>query len=250
MRRALAGPLALLFAIACQSLPPPDRDRGQVVVELEAVSKAGLSRWRPGSSYDDSAPSLGPAYERVNYDALPDMLVLLTGARLDEAGPVPRKAQLKIERRAERPAFDHQQVLLGPHGMTKLCIENVTDRSLSLYTEADQGDGFELDLEAGSRGQVTLSVPGEYHLRCAEEESLASELVVAGTTYASAGRSGDTIFFDHIPPGDCVLTVLAPRLPPFSQSLAVRPGERLTVMAQLSVNTLPHVRAQGAGGSR
>jgi hypothetical protein len=250
MRGSFAGPLALLLAIGCQSLPPPDRDRGQVIVELEAVPKAGLARWRPGSSYDDSAPSLGPAYERVNYDALPDMLVLLTGAHLDDAGPVPREAQLKIERRLERPTFDHQQILLGPRGMTKLWIENATDTNLSLYTEADQGDGFELDLAAGSRAPVSLSKPGVYNLRCAEEESLESELVVAGTTYARAGRSGETIFFDHVPPGDCVLTVLAPRLPPFSQSLAVRPGERLTVMAQLSVNALPHVRAQGAGGSR
>jgi hypothetical protein len=242
MRARAAGALAMTIALGCQSFPGPEHDRGQVVVELAALPKEGLARWKPGSSYDEANPNLGPSYERVDYRSLPDMIVLLSGANLDDSGPVPREAELKIERRTEGLAFDHQQLLLGPHGLTRLSISNTTDRPLSLYTAADHGEGFDVEVAAGARVQVVLDAPGAYPLRCAEEDSLECQLVVAPTSYARSGHSGESVFFDRIPPGDCVLAVLAPRLPPFTQSLAVRAGERITVAAQLSVNTLPHLR--------
>jgi hypothetical protein len=249
MRRSLARALTALLALGCQTLPPPTSDRGQLLVELEALPREGIDRWRPGSSYDAPGAQLGPAYERVDYRSLPDMIVVLAGASLDDGGPVPRETSLKIEGRSGGLAFDHRQILLGPRGLTRLWIENATDRPLSLYTTADHDEGFDLEIAPEARAEVTLTTPGHYQLRCAEAESLEAEVVVSETTYARTGRSGESIFFDHIPPGDCVLTVLAPRLPPLQQSVAVRAGERVTISAQISVNTLPRVRSNGSRGS-
>ncbi len=186
----------------------------------------------PSSGYGGpSAPAPGARFERVNYGAMKDIAVWLTGPTLPADGPAPRTERLRVGK-----LFDRDLVLLAP-GRTRLEIANDRTAAVTVFCFGDR-DGFELDIAPGQTRDAVLREPGSYELLCDQDPSLRVRVVVASSSWTATVRSGGWAVFDALPPGSYALTVAAPRLPPWERTVTVTPGGRETVEATATVGRL------------
>ncbi|KAF0243412.1 MAG: hypothetical protein FD180_3396 [Planctomycetota bacterium] len=229
-----------VFAAGCggKEYPQPKPDRAQLLVKLAARAKEGVKgpKGDSGDGYSSAgmSPERAKCYERVDYDDLEDIAVLLKGSSLGDGGPAPTSARLTIS----NDGPDHRLVLLGPKKHTQLTLRNSMKVTLTLGCMGPSGDGFLTSVPPGQEGVVTLSDPGIYELNCDEDECLHVTLVVAPTTWAALGKSGDEVFFDGVVPGEIDVVIQAPRLPDVSRRVSATAGIRATVDAEVSVNRM------------
>ena len=237
-RTAILAVAVLVAGCGGKEYPQPKPDKAQVLVKLAARAKEGIKgpKGDTGDSYSSagSDPQKAKCYARVDYADLEDIAVFLKGAGLGEGGPAPKAAMLTIS----NDGPDHRLVLLGPKKMTQLTIRNRMNVTLTLGCMGQGGDGFLTSVSPGKEGVVTLSDPGCYELNCDEDECLLVTLIVAPTSWAALGKSGEDVFFDGVTPGELEVVIQAPRLPDVLRKVSLAAGGRATVNAEVSVNKM------------
>jgi hypothetical protein len=241
-RTALLAFALLVAGCGGPDHPLPKPDSAQVLVKLAARPKDGVKGPKGDNSDGYSSAGMNPekakCYARVDYDDLEDIAVVLKGAGLGEGGPAPRTAKLTIS----NDGPDHRLVLLGPKKHTQLTLRNEMNITLTLGCMGQSGDGFLTSVAPGKEGAVTLSDPGIYELNCDEDECLLVTLIVAPSTWAALGKSGEEVFFDGVAPGNLEVLIQAPRLPDVLQKVTATAGARATIEADISVNRLEHTK--------
>ncbi|MBI2922265.1 MAG: hypothetical protein HYY18_14525 [Planctomycetes bacterium] len=240
-RSAFLAALLALASCGGGSYAPPAADRAQVLVKLRAAPKEGIRgpKAEGTDAYSDSGgPERGKRFQRVDYRHLGDIAVVLSGAGLGEGGPAPKTASLELY----SDGASRRLILMGPGGSTSLTIVNRRSSAVSLFCCGDTGDGFDARLGPGEQAAVTLSKPGTYEMVCDEDETLKATILVAPTSWAAQGESGDEVFFDNLPPGEYEVAVIAPRLPRWTRNVSAVAGKRETVEAEVSVNSMRTVK--------
>ncbi|MCB9893436.1 MAG: hypothetical protein H6839_03195 [Planctomycetes bacterium] len=234
--------LALMMA-ACASAPSypePQGSNGQILVNLQGEAKEGVrgpKREDVREDYSVRRTSIekGEAFERVDYDDMPDVVVVVSGAPVLSASPAASELELNDD------GFSRDQLLATMKGASaQFTLRNTRGSAVHVYG-FNEGDGsFEAEVGSGALGTVKVSAPGRYDVYCDEDESLHCVLFVVDSA-AWVGSSEAGAFFNNLPPGDYEVTVYPPRLPDWSKQVKVAPGKRTTLTAELTVNNLPKV---------
>jgi hypothetical protein len=244
MKRWTSALLALCLLIGCKSAPSypdPTADEAQIVVVLQGQKRKGVTGpKREASGYSAVGRSVerGSQFKRVDYRRMDDIIVYLTGSNLPSQGTAPAEVTLA----AESHGFDHDQVLAGPNGSTRITLANHRSEPVTLFCMGEHGDGFDVTLNPGERQTVTVNRPGTYPIECDEDESLQATLVVAPTAWATTGRAGSSVLFPGLPAGTYTAVVRAPRLPQWKTTTSVTLGTRSTLEAVVTVNDLDSIR--------
>lgn len=238
--------IALLFALGAAGCggtghAPPAADKAQVLVKLKAAPKEGVKgpKSESADAYSNTRnPEKGKRYQRVDYRNLADIAVMLIGPGLDDGGPAPRAVTLELE----DGGCDHRLVLMAPGKRTQLTIVNRRSGKVTLFCGGSGSDGFDAALAPGASTVVTLSDPGTYEMTADEDECLKATILVAPSTWAALGESGEEVFFDNVPPGDYEVRVVAPRLPVSVRKVSAAAGSRAELEAEVSVNEMKTVK--------
>jgi plastocyanin len=244
MKQMIAALLALVVLAGCKSTPSypdPATDEAQIVVLLKGQKRKGVTGpKRDVSGYSSVGRSIerGRQYKRVNYRQMDDIIVYLTGNNLPSQGIAPAEVTLT----AGHDGFDHDQILAGPNGATRITLTNDRSDTVTLFCMGEQGDGFDVTLKSGESRTVTVKRPGTYPVECDEDESLQATLIVAPTDWATTGRAGSSVLFPGLPAGSFTAVVRAPRLPMWKTTSSVTLGTRATLEAVLTVNDLDSIR--------
>jgi hypothetical protein len=249
---------ACLLLGACSSTPSypdPGPDRGQILVSFRGEPRDGVRGPKFESvilDYGTARESIeqGESFERVDYNEIEDVVVLLTAGQ--SRGPLGFPADTPI---GDGPAtvltvtdrgFDKVQVATGVSPqfrrlVTRLTIRNQRGEALTIYGLSDEGGSFEVAVPGKGEATVTLMEEGVYEVFCDEDESLQCTwyAVISGLVWSGSSDRG--AFFDNLDPGPYHVTVYAPRLPVWTGRANVKAGMRETLTAGLSVNDLPEV---------
>ncbi|MBK8206990.1 MAG: hypothetical protein IPK87_09405 [Planctomycetes bacterium] len=241
MRWALTALLSMATLAGCASAPSypdPQPGSGQILVNLNGQAREGVkgpAREDEHGEYSITRTSVekGRDFERVNYKAITDVVVILPEASMAKRGPASG-----VELVVDEAGFSRSQLVMSPG--TELTIRNARDASLSIFGFSD-ADFFELTIKPGASASTRVAAAGTYEIACDEDESLACTLFVTGGAYWT-GRSDEGAFFDALPPGEYTVEVYAPRLPSSTHKLTVAGGKRQTVTVDLTVNDLPKAK--------
>lgn len=241
MRWALAALLSVAILAGCASAPSypdPQPGSGQILVSLNGQARDGVkgpAREDEHGEYSITRTSVekGRDFERVNYKAISDVVVILPEAAVPKPGPV-----AGVEVVVDDAGFSHSQLAMSPGA--ELTIRNDRDASLSIFAFSD-ADFFELTIKPGASASTRVAASGTYEIACDEDESLACTLFVTAGAHWT-GTSDEGAFFDALPPGEYTVEVYAPRLPSSTHRLTVAGGKRQTIVVDLTVNDLPKAK--------
>ena len=248
---AILALLAISVLTACSSAPTypqPQGSNGQILVQLqgepkEGVGKASMREVQDEYSRHRESVEKGKAFERVDYDDLKDVgvIVQFPGPILSDV-PLPPPAAGELE--LDDDGFNRVQLLArknrpGHKGSATFTLQNLRDTTVHIYGFNETDGSFEGEVSANSLGTIKVRDPGRYDIYCDEDETLHCVLFVTENSYAWIGSSDDDAFFNHVPPGSCEIHVFPPRLPEWSKTINVKAGKRETLKAELTVNNLP-----------
>jgi hypothetical protein len=230
--------LLILFVVlgSCGSysdLPLSQKDKGQLIVELDARARKGVNRGL-GEGFNYKAiknKKNKNNFQKVNYKKMPNIAVWLEGASLNARVVALKAVQLNVT--DEGP--DHRLLVIAVGA--SLNLMNSSSEKVCLYTQ-DDSSGFEADLKSGARATVKPGKVGVFHLYCEYNENIHVTLVVTPNHFAALGKGGSYVFFDQLPPGEYRLKVKAPRLPLWSEKVVVTAGQRLIREASLGVRQI------------
>jgi len=241
--------LALVLLSACGSTPTypqPAGDNGQILVQLngeprEGAPKAKTREVRGEYTTGRQSVEQGKAFERVDYDAIEDVVVIV-----DAGAPVlrdvPELAPSAGEITLDDEGFNRAQYLARHRkGGASFTLHNQRKQAVHLYGFSETDDSFEAEVSAGALGTIKVAKAGRYDVYCEEDETLHCVLFAEAGPYCWIGSSDDDAFFDMLPPGEYEVHVHAPRLPAWSRKVKVTAGKRETLTAELTVNNLPKV---------
>lgn len=235
------------------SYPEPQPDSGQLLIELMGQPREGVGG--PVTYTDVQHYALvkrsieqGRAYERVEYDALEDVVVVLQRADGKPSQPNPwgdsgmYSEDVGVNITAGEDGFNCVQELgiALAVDFKLLRVENKRSAALDLYFISDKGDVLTLNVPADDSATIELSA-GTYEVECDQDEALTCTIYILHQQAGWIGNSRDGAFFDFLAPGKYEIMVYPPRLPSWSASADVEAGRRATVTAPLSVNQLPRL---------
>ncbi len=236
---AIVAPVLLLCACAgAPSYPDPQPGSGQILVNLNGRARDGVkgpAREDEHGEYSITRTSVeqGRDFERVNYKAISDVVVILPEAAMPTRGPASG-----VELVADDTGFSRSQLVMSPG--TDLTIRNRREATLTILGFSG-ADFFELAIKPGEAALTRVTAAGTYEISCDEDESLTATLFVTRGTYWT-GTSDDGAFFDALPTGEYTVEVYAPRLPSWTRKVAVTAGKREVLNAGLTVNDLPKAK--------
>jgi hypothetical protein len=239
-RSMFAGSMLLAFVVcACssaRSYPEPSGNDGQILVKLEGKPKEGTKAPKTAEEREDysiSRRSLeqGESFERVDYDAIDDVVVVIlhSGSAVTHGKPKDEEVEVDDE------GLSRSQLLMQPGG--NFTVRNTRDVALTIVGVSME-DIFELKVGPNSSASIRLEKPGEYEITSDEDESLFAFMWVT-LDAAWIGNSKDDAFFDNFPPGDYSVSVHAPRLPCWYRKIKVSAAKRVDLTAELTVNGMP-----------
>jgi hypothetical protein len=233
----VAGIMGLVVS-ACSSAPTypePSGKDGQILVQLEGKPKAGTKKAATegaGDEYSNRRVSIeqGQSFERVDYDAIDDVVVVIlhSGLAAIRGKPLDEEVEVGAE------AMSRSQLLMQPGG--NFTVRNTRDTALTIVGVSLE-DIFELKVGPNTSASIRVEKPGEYEITSDEDESLFAFMWVT-LDAAWIGNSKDDAFFDNFPPGDYSVSVHAPRLPCWYRKIKVEAAKRVDLTAELTVNDM------------
>lgn len=236
---------ALLSACAsAPSRPDPQPGEGQVLVTLKGVPRQGVKGPKREMVRDDYVTSVdsieqGKNFERVRYDRLPDVVVLLESADGSPVhSPAPGVAARGTVLTLDKKGFDHVQCCVNNGATMALTVRNERPAAVDLFFDGEDGSFASLRLESGKEGSIKLG-RGMHEVTCDQDEKAISHVYVTFEGELWCGTSEEQAFFAGLKPGDYEITVYAPRLPLVRHHVQVSGGQRAQVTAELTVNSLP-----------
>lgn len=251
IQKAMQGRLwlaaALLALVAgCASAPKwpdPQPGSGQIVVQLRGVAREGVSgpkteRVQGEYAAHNESVERGQAFERVRYDRLEDVVVVLEhhGGKAIAADPAEQTPLV-----LGRAGFSSVQYAAGAGHGGQVLLRNDLGEAVEIFASSQSGEFHSVQIAAGATQDLALGA-GIYDLTCDAMGSASCRLVVTRTGRTWRGSAHESAFWDGLEPGKYVIGVYAPRLPVVVQTVNVAGGERQTLLAELTVNTLPRAR--------
>ncbi len=245
-----ALPLLLAGCALGPSYPEPQPDSGQILVHLRGVAREGVTGPATRESRDDynvfrESVEKGSAFERVDYGAIEEVIVVLKPVAPEFTGPV-NQATLP-ELTLTQDGFDSTQVasrgLPGPGGSrASLVLRNERATAVTIYGFSADDLGFEAVVPANSSAVATVSTAGVFDVFCLEDEQATCRWITEFRGSVWQGVSWHGAFFGGLPAGKYELEVYPPRLPIRHASATVELGKRTEVTVDLTMNDLPKAR--------
>jgi hypothetical protein len=225
--------LLVTLAIGCHARP----DAGMAAAEVRVIAKpkAGLAEGFAHVPVYDAAPArpaAAGAFEHVDYSQLTDIIVWLqpeTSGRASAPSPI----SLDVDPR--NPSTKVQPASVGG----KVLFHNRSPHPVPLYSVSD-GNEFELPAIApGATGEYTIRSEGLIELLSDPAKPPIAQLYAAPSPWAARVRSGQSITFNDVPPGQYQAICWHPRLPGSSTDLTLSAGQLARSTLTMGVNNLP-----------
>ena len=227
----------MALVLGCQQdQPRPDVGMAAAQVRVIARPKAGVAQSFQRVPVYDVAPqpaaASGTAYERVDYSRLADIIVWLEPSGGTGGAPAETKREVDID-----PAKPSSSIRPASVGQT-IVIRNVSSRPLALYSVSD-GNEFEMEpLAPGTTGSFAVKSEGLIELLADPAKPPVAQLYAAPSPWVKRARSGETITFNNVPPGQYQAVAWHPRLPGSSADLTLVTGQTGQATVTIGVNAL------------
>lgn len=244
----------LIGTLGCSSTPSypaPTAGSGQILVQLNGQAKDGVTgpkkrEVRGEYSIERENVEQGRAFERVDYDELEDVVVVLDGG-VPILRDVPIGSASAPVLKVTEDGFDRLNIASGHQPnfhklFTSIQVKNERGSKLTIYGFNEDGDSFEVTVPANGEATAKVSDDGTYEVYCDEDEALHCTWHAVTKGEVWVGPSDEAAFFDNLPPGEYEVRVFPPRLPDWSRTVKVSAGKRETITAELTVNDLPKAK--------
>ena len=226
-----------LAAAGCQTTPPLAPGRADLVVHVLAQPKTGAQPPpQKVAVFDTPAPQDYGDFAKVDYSDLGQIVVWLEPTN----GPAEQKTLNPI-----RVDIDPSKGVSGIRHVASvgqsIILYNASSSSQTIYSVSD---GNDLDFESvPAGGQVNYSArsPGLVEILTNSPSATPVQIYVAPSPWARLTRSGETIQFDNLPPGQYRLVSWHPRLPGSKETVTLTPDHVTDTSIDVSVNSLPKV---------
>lgn len=248
----LASVVAMIAG--CESTPnylPPTADECQVLIRLQGQPKTGVTDAKEEVTdlYSGETMSVenGKKYERVDYDEIENVIVILE--RVDGSNVMLRGSsrQHDIDVDFDEDGFSIESPIVLDSTTSSVTFRNQSSSAMHVFGVNGKDISFELKVEANRNRQAPLVLAkGLSHHNTWElsiDENDDSTLLIIVTNGISwTGASDEQAFFEKLVEGEYILRVIAPRLPEVRTSFIAVKGERKTVDIKLTVNNLPKAK--------
>jgi hypothetical protein len=171
---ALMG-LAMIALVTCacssaRSYPEPAGNDGQILVQLEGKPREGVKNPKTveeREEYSISRRSVeqGRSFERVDYDSIDDVVVVILHSGPAAISGKPRNEEAEVD----DEGLSRSQLLMQPGG--NFTVRNTRDTALTIVGVSLE-DIFELKVGPNSSASIRVDQPGEYEITSDEDESL------------------------------------------------------------------------------
>jgi hypothetical protein len=222
---------------------------GLTAVQIEVVArpKSGYQA-SPDSAYDSSgAPD--PRYATVNYSRLANVIVWLEPDGQAGAQSEPTTA---IRIPLARPGGSGRTSWYVAYADTAVILQNASRAPDRFYSVSD-GNPFDTGELAGNAEATVVLHRIASHVEQDSRDATAqvvevfstqwdepvAGIVVAPTNWAASTRSGQTVTFTNLPPGNFRVVCWHPRLPGAEQRIQLRPNEMTRTQISIGVDSLP-----------
>lgn len=229
-----------LLAAGCQTTPPLAPGRADLIVHVLAQPKTGAQPPpQRVAVFDTPAPQDYGDFAKVDYSDLGQIVVWLEpvngAAELKNSNPTtvdinPSKAGSAVR----HVASVGQQIIL----------HNASSSPQTIYSVSD-GNDFDFEsVPPGGQVSYTARSPGLVEVLTNSPSATPFQIYVAPSPWVRLTRSGETVQFDNLPPGQYRLVSWHPRLPGSKEIVTLTPDHVTDTSIDVSVNSLP--KATGA----
>jgi hypothetical protein len=239
--RAAAIILAVLLGAGCQSAPRPAAGMAGLRVHVLAEPKAGA---QPSAGkvtvYDTPAPVDYGAFAKVDYSDLDQIVVWLEP--VTASAPPSFGGEITVD-------IDPSKASRGIGGVAsvgqRIVLHNTSSSSQTIYSVSD---GNEFDLESvppGGRAEYTVRSAGLIEILTNSAKENPVQIYAAPTPWVRMTRSGESVEFNNLPPGQYRLVSWHPRLPGTQRAVTLSADRVSDASIDVTVNTLPKVNSGG-----
>ena len=226
-----------LLAAGCQTIPPVMPGRSDLVVHVLAQPKTGAQPPpQKVAVFDTPAPQDYGDFAKVDYSDLGQIVVWLEPtngpAELKKSSPV----NIDIDPSKAVNGVRH----VASVGQT-IILRNASSSPQTIYSVSD-GNDFDFEsVPAGGKVSYAARSPGLVEILTNSPSAIPVQIYVAPSPWVRLARSGETIQFDNLPPGQYRLVSWHPRLPGTQETVTLTPGHVTNTSIDVSVNSLPKV---------
>ncbi|HXE54194.1 MAG TPA: carboxypeptidase-like regulatory domain-containing protein [Tepidisphaeraceae bacterium] len=229
--------LAIGLAAGCQSAPPPAPGLAELVVHVQAQPKTGAQP--PPEKvqvFDTPRTSDYDAFAKVDYSDLGQIVVWLQPLEPSAKAPSPKAITVAIDPVKQSNGLQHVASVGQP-----IILHNASLAPQTIYSVSD-GNDFDFESVPPGRGvKYTARSPGLIEVLTNSPAAGAVQVYVAPSPWVRVVRSGESIRFDNLPPGQYRLVSWHPRLPGAQETITLPPGRVTDASIDVSVNSLPKV---------
>lgn len=218
----------------CES-SPRSTSTSAVNVHVVAKPKAGTPERFTHVAVYDAAPAPAAAatgtYERVDYNNLSDIIVWLEPV-VPTSPVTPPPHTMNVD-----PQKPSGYVHAASVGQT-IEFRNTSSQPIVLYS-VSEGNEFELPpIAPGAMASYVPKTEGLIEILADPAKPPIAQMYVAPSPWVSRARSGRTVTFDNVPPGDYRIVAWHPRLPGSTSTTTVQPGTVTNSTVTIGVNAL------------
>jgi hypothetical protein len=211
-------------------------------IRVMAEPKAGFASPADRvSTYDAPVKrtSVSGDFETVDYSALKEIVVWIEPASGTTAKPPQHPASIDLD--PQKPATS---LALAASVGQQVTIRNTGSNSANLYSVSDNNDFSLGSIPPGGTASFTARSEGLIEILNAKLKDPVALVYAAPSTWVSLAKSGSTIEFTNLPPGQYKIFSWHPRLPGSETTITLSADQVSTATIKVGVNTLPKVGAR------
>lgn len=226
-----------LLAAGCQTTPPMAPGRADLVVHVLAQPKIGAQPPpQKVQVFDTPAPQDYGDFAKVDYSDLGQIVVWLEPT----TGPTEQKSlsSVTVDINPSKPLSGVRHVASVGQ---PIILRNASSSPQTIYSVSD-GNDFDFEsVPAGGQVNYTARSPGLVEILTNSPSATPVQIYIAPARWVRLTRSGETIQFDDLPPGQYRLVSWHPRLPGSRETVTLTPDHVTNTSIDVSVNSLPKV---------
>jgi len=233
----------MVLLCGCQSsTSPPPAGMAALRIKVMAEPKAGFTS--PADrvlTYDAPVKRTNTSgdFEPVDYSALKEIVVWIEPASGSAAKPPQHPVLLDID--PQKPATN---LNLAASVGQQVTLRNTTSNSANLYSVSDNNDFNLGSIPLAGTATFTARSEGLIEILNAKLKDPVALVYAAPSPWVSLAKSGSTIEFTNLPPGQYKIISWHPRLPGSQTTITLSADQVSTATIKVGVNTLPKVGAR------
>ncbi|HEV8607003.1 MAG TPA: hypothetical protein VGQ99_16805 [Tepidisphaeraceae bacterium] len=234
----LFASLCALLA-GCQSASPPPAGMASLRIRVVAEPKAGFTS--PADrvmTYDAPAKRTNASgdFEPVDYSALKEIVVWIEPVSANSAKSLQSPSSIDIDARKPTTSLN-----LAASVGQQVTIRNTGSASGNLYSVSD-GNDFNLgSLPPGGTATFTPHSEGLIEILNASLKEPVALVYAAPSPWVSLAKSGGTVDFTNLPPGQYRIISWHQRLPGSQTDITLSANQASTATIKVGVNALPKI---------